>query len=194
MPRSLFIRRKGDLEGDYMRALRGSREAGRTAEDEYLRRTLEYDPQEALNRSTEAAYGAIREQLDEDIARFRGQQVGAGRLDTGFRFEGEDLLVRDAFDRLNRELARNALTTENLRMRATESLGAFGERTTGRYLDLLTGGLDRAAAEEAAEEERRRRRRSGIGGLLGAGVGFLAGGPMGAAVGARLGSWASDIF
>lgn len=62
------------------------------------------------------------------------------------------------------------------------------ENNRNRYLDLLTGQMDRDQAGDNAARQRRAGLYGGIGSALGAGVGGFFGGPAGAQAGASAGS------
>jgi hypothetical protein len=158
-----------------------------STEADYLKRARSYDPQASFERTAGAAYDANRDELRRDLRDEESAAAESGRLDTGFYDFDRGEVRRRADESFNRELAGHALNTEGLRLRNQEGIGQYAQYAGNRYLDLMTGGLDRAEAEAEA----RRRRGSGIGRVIGTvagGVGgFLAGGPAGAAAGAGIG-------
>lgn len=183
MPNRQLRRFTGELN---RRRMEGERRAGGIERDvDTFRR--DFDATEAARTTA----GAMFEEFAEDHARgirdLRGQQVGMGRLRTGFATEDEDMLTQDLNRRISREIARGAFTAASLDL---QNVGAFsGEGIEARRAadGALTSQLDRA---QAAENQRQQRRRSLLG-LLGGGAGALIGGklggPAGAAVGARIG-------
>lgn len=147
----------------------------------------QFDAASAARESATATFESFREQLGEDVESLRGNQVGRGRLDTGFGFEDEDRLVRGGLRDLNREISRGAFQAESLNLRNIEGQTGAAEGARERDLSFLTGSMDR---EQARENEKRQRRRSRFGALLGgvgAAVGSFGGVP-GASLGAKIGS------
>lgn len=173
-------------QGRFNSAMNRANTQGREAEDEYLRRAQEYDPQESIDRSARASFDSVRGDMNEAVGDLRGQQVGMGRLDTGFATGDEDRLVRSAYDRLNNTLSQNAMFGEQLSMQNTQALGRFGSEQSGRYLDLMSGQMDREQAARNAQKERQAGLFGGIAKLAGGALGSLLG-PAGTAVGAKLG-------
>lgn len=168
-------------------------QTGRRAEDAFLERTEGFDAQRAAGTAARAHFDQFAEDLRRDLSDFRGAQIGAGRLNTGFRFEDEDELFRQGLADLGRTLAQNALSAESLNLRNTAQLGAFGEGATNRFLDVLAGQRD---TELSLEEMRRRdeeRKRSGMFGFLGRVGGSLLG-PAGSVVGGKIGDAVEGLF
>ncbi|MFW6153079.1 MAG: hypothetical protein ACOC42_01830 [Halobacteriota archaeon] len=139
----------------------------------------EFDPQQAAERSARAQFETFREDLGSDIQDLRGQQVGMGRLDTGFAGRDEGEFISDRLDRLDRALATNALTVSGQNLDRHRLLAGL----RGRYFDMLSGQLDR---EQAA-----RNAKLGFLGTLATAGGTIAGaavaGPPGAAAGGAAG-------
>jgi len=124
---------------------------GGSAEDEYWNRIKSFDPMESARASSMASFEDFREGLGEDITSLRGNQVGRGRLDTGFGMEDEDRLVRGGLRDLNREIARNSMQGAQMQMGVNRDIGDYGERVTGRGVDLLMSEKDRKAQEKASK-------------------------------------------
>lgn len=158
------------------------------AETMYLERAGGFDPMARVREYGRAVWGDVREDLGETLEDLGEQAVGAGRLDTGFYDVDQGDVIRRATDRFGRAISQQAVNAASLDLRNIEGMGRYGLDASNRYLDVLTGGLDRA--EE--EEERRRRRGSWFGRALGAvaggAAGFAMGGPAGAIGGARAGA------
>ena len=132
-----------------------------------------YDATEAAGKTAQAQWNLIQTPLAEGIEDLRGQHVAQGRFDTGFRFDNEDRLVRDIYDRFTNQMAANSLQAQGL------NLSAWG-----------TGGEMQAAEMERRYRKQQddRKRKGGFGGLLGG----LAGGVIGSfvpGVGTALGSY-----
>lgn len=188
MPVQQYLNQKGEynptaFRNRFVQQLNPAQRVAESTEADYLRRARSYDPQASFERSANAARVGYRKQLQRDLRDEEGAAVGAGRLDTGFYDEDRGEVIRRSDESFNRELAGMALNTEGLRLRNQEGLGQYGQFASNRYLDILTGGLDRAEAEAEA----RRKRGSFLGrlgrGIVGAAGGFVAGGPAGAVAG-----------
>lgn len=176
----------GTLRNRYIRALSGDEARGRRAEDEFIERSTTFDPYESAQTAARAQVAAVREQFGEDLDDLRDFNAGIGRLETGYGGMDEDELFEDVVDRTSRQIASNSLAATSLDLQNTQGIGAYGERTTNRYLDLLSGGLDR----EQAERNARRAERASLWGTVGGLAGGVAGsflGPIGGAAGAAVG-------
>lgn len=136
------------------------------------RRMGEYSAQPAFEESAQAGMRLLRQPMTEQIEGLRGNQVGRGRLRTGFGFQEEDRMVRDIYNRFTDQLASRALSAQQLELQARGLEG-----------DLLSGGWDRRTAAQNAK----RKRRGGLLGALGGVAGFAVGGPLGAYLGGKLG-------
>lgn len=119
----------------------------------------EYDPQEAAERAARAQFDTFREDLGEDFQRLRGSQASRGRIRSGMGFEEEDRFLRDRLDRLDRALTTRAVQVSGQEL---QKQGLMSQNR-GRYLDLLSGQLDREVARENAN-------RSMLAGLLSGGA------------------------
>lgn len=156
-------------------ALASEERAAGELQGEELARRRAYDPTAAAARAGRAQFDVFREDLGRDIEQLRGEQVGRGRLRTGFGFEDEDRLIQYGLRDLNRALAQNALSTAGFQLRNIEGFGQSGAQSRGRYLDLLAGQRDAEIAEENYRRQRRARKRGGLGGILGGALGAAAG-------------------
>lgn len=144
------------------------RQTLRSRYDALTDRLGKYSAENAAKRTAQAQYEGIQTPLAESIERLRGEQVGRGRLNTGFGYEDEDRLVRDIHQDLNRRIAENSLAAQGYELQARGLEG-----------DLVSGGLDREQAEKNAKKKRR-------GGLFGA-LGSIAGTIIAPGVGTYLG-------
>lgn len=147
-----------DTQGRFRSALGEEREATRGA----TRELRAFDPREYAQESARAMFGQFREQLGEDFESMRGRQVKAGRLRSGLGMEDQDRFMRDRLDRLDRALATRSQTAAGQELQKQGLLGQF----RGRYMDALSGQLDRETAEENA---RRARMSALLGGIFGIG-------------------------
>lgn len=185
------------LKNRFITALSASERRGREAEDEYLRRAREYDPTAAVTTAAQGAWAQIAPQLQDTIRDLRGRLASSYRLRGGYGEMDEDEVFTRAAQNLTSEIARNAMSAANLELSNIQGIGGYGERVTNRYLDLLSGGLDR----EQMAENARRRRRGGIGALVGTGIGAAVGSfipgvgtMLGARLGGLLGGTAGEVF
>lgn len=159
---------------------------GREVEDEYVQRARDFDATGAARTAGSAIFDEVQEGLDRNVRTLRGAQVGRGRINSGFDFEDEDELVGDTYKNLARTLAQNAITTTGMNLRNMEGLGGYGERTTGRGLDIVASERDADIDEEEMRRRDEERRRSGLFGAIGR-IGGTVLGPAGSIVGERIG-------
>lgn len=178
------------LGNRYLNALYSADASSRALEDEAMGRLRDFDATTAATTASRAAYEDIYDDLAKNIERLRADQVGMGRLRTGFATEDEDELLEDANRALANAIARNALSATSMNLSASNALANYGTAARSRYLDLLAGGLDRAQMEENA----RKKRRGGIGALVGAGLGTFVFPGIGTELGAVLGGLAGEVF
>lgn len=176
-----------DLKNRYLLALSGAGTRASTATDAFDTALTGFDPQAAFEKSAEGAYAGFRTRLKEDIGTLRGQQVGMGRLRTGFGQDDEDRLVDRSAERFENTLADRAMQTTGMRLNKLGMQGSYAEAQQNRYLDLLSGGLDRAQAEANAKRQSRNSLISAALGGVGMVGGAILGGPIGAGIGAKLG-------
>lgn len=171
-------------------------EDSRRAVDSYLDFATDYDAGEAINRRSMAQWNNLERDLGRSIESLRGRQVGAGRLQTGFGFEDQDRLYEGAFDNLTNAMAMNSLQGEQLEANVKNRLGGFADSSRNRYLELLSGEDDRFVRDEDIKRRKRGSLWSKIGGVLGAGVGFIGSGfnPAAAAAGWNVGSRAGGAL
>lgn len=179
------------LRNRYMTALNQSASRGREAEDEAYRRAREFDPTQAVTTAAEGAWGQIMPQIRDTIQDMRGRMAGAGRLRGGYGEMDEDEVWNRATQNLTSEIARNAMGAASMDLSNIHQIGGMGERTTGRYLDLLSGERDREMMEREARRQRSAGRWGMLGGLAGSALGTILG-PAGTAIGGRIGSWVGD--
>lgn len=168
---------------------RRDRTRGNRAEETYLDRATGFDARKAAGESAGAMYEEFARKLGRDLQDLRGSQVGMNRLGQGWGFDDEDELVREGRERMGSMIAERALDAEALNLRSNEGLGAYGERTSGRYLDVLAGQRD----ADMLERERKRRNK---GGWLSLGMGALGSllGPAGSVVGDKIGEGVAGLF
>lgn len=130
--------------------------------------------QDAFKTTAGAMFNNALPQLREGLQMTRedGIRRGISTGDLGTSYEGD---VTSAWGKnLSNALAGTAMQGY--------------ENSRNRYLDLITGQLDRDQAGANASKQKRAGMWGGIGALAGGGIGFLVGGPAGAAYGAQAGS------
>jgi hypothetical protein len=157
---------------------------GRRAEDEYFRRALTYDPGAAIKESATGLFNQFRKTLGREVSSLRGQQVGMGRLASGFATDDEDYLTERIAGNYSDRLMENALEGEKMRYYNNRDIGDFGGRVTERGYDMLSSERDRATAEENARKQRKASIWGGLAGMAGTVLG-----PVGSALGSKLGSY-----
>lgn len=144
-----------------------------------------FDAAEYAREVGRAQFEDLREQLGRDVESLRGNQVGRGRLDTGFGMQDEDRMVGDAYQDLDRALASNAFQAAGMNLRNIEGGQDAAENARERDYQLMAGATDREQAR-VNEKRRERRKRFGLlGGIAGGAIGLAVGQP---AVGAEIGS------
>ena len=129
-----------------------------------MRRIQAFDPAEAARRATDAAVATLFEQFGDDFRRLRGEQVGAGRLNTGFAALDEADLTRMFADRIGNVIAQNALAASRLDLENIGNLGSL----FGQQLNFLTANRELDIARENARRQERAANRSSWLSTLGA--------------------------
>lgn len=169
-------------------AMTRDRRIGQQAEDEFLERSLGFDADEAARTTARGLFDEFEETTGRGIRDLRASLAGTGgRLMSGYGQEQEDEFVGAARRNLNQQLSRLALQTAGLNLENIGQIGAFGERTSTRFLDMLAGERDRELLEEQMRQQRRSSLFGGLARLAGTVAGSLIGGPAGGAAAA----WAS---
>jgi len=156
-------------------------------------RRQEFDARDYMRESTGAAFDQFKESFGENIDSLRGQQVGRGRLDTGFAFEDEDMLFRNMGRDLNRQLGSMSMAAAGLDMRNTEGMAGDAAQAGAVYDSSVSGAMDRETAELNARDKKRQNRLGLLGAVAGGVGGFFLGGPAGIKLGAGLGSRLGDL-
>lgn len=173
-------------QNQYLSFLNRDRQRGTEAEDLYLDRAKSYDPRGALRESVGSLYDQFKQGVGRQITGLRGRlaRSGGGRLASGYGELDESEAVYDMERDLNRNVSGLALQAEGLNLRNQEGLGQYGQNTTGRYTDLLSGQIDR----ETAERNAKRQQKGSLWGSLASVAGSVLGGPIGGMIGKGVGS------
>lgn len=171
--------RDSALWNHYLDSLEGEESngnAGGDAEDYFYQQARDFDPRKAVNEYAQGAYqeifngtGGVGQQLDD----LRGRSVGSGRLDTGFfdRDSGE-VMQRGQAD-LNSRIAQQSTAAAGMNLSRINSIGDYGANRRSRYLDMLSGGLDREQAAKNASRKATNDTLSTVGQFAGLALGFL---------------------
>ena len=173
-------------------------DTGERATGDYLSRAENFDASKALNTWAQGAYGTISTQLTKRLRDLSGQAVGAGRLNTGFYDEDQGQVIRGAQQDFSNALAGEALGAASLQSSSDRALGQFGQQQTEMGLDVAQSRREEMINAQREQQARERQRKRGIGsligGALGAGGGFILGGPKGAMTGWNIGRSVGGSF
>lgn len=148
-------------------------------EDDALNRVASFDPSSAFQDYAKNAYAGASNTLGLELDNLRDSAVRGGRLDTGFYDRDQGVLARQIYGDANRDINSKALETTRLQQQNNATyLDATGNRE-GRYLDLLTGALDR----DQEMRDRKSAKKKGLFGSLVGAAGSIGGGILGAPLG-----------
>lgn len=176
----------------YRNATSSARDRGRRLTGLYDERAEDYDPYEDAERASMATGRRLYEDFGRDLGDLRGSLVGSGRLRTGYGAQDEDRLYDRFQDRLSNTLAQNSMRASAMDLQHTQGMGRMGSQSQGRYLDLLTGEMDRQQAERNARRQQQSSLWGTVGGIAGGALGTLlgpAGTAVGGAIGKKVGGW-----
>lgn len=167
----------------YNAAMTQAQTAGAGAEAEYLQRAKGFDASRSLRESVGGLYDQFVQGAGRKVNELRGGMVGAGRLGGGYGALDESEAVYDMGRDLNSRVATMAMDAEGMNLRNNEGLSQFGQNTTGRYTDMLSGSLDRQTAAANARQQKKGSIWGSLAGLAGSALGGPMGGMLGKAVG-----------
>lgn len=157
---------RSGTENRYMRALNRDERAGADMEDTAWEGMRDFDPDAAFRTSAEGAMGDFRREMSDQLRDLTGSAVGAGRLNTGFFDEDRGEVATRLGGQFQDRLAQGAMQTAGMRQQQLGQMGQMAGQRQNRYLELLTGKMDRDTGNENARRDRRT-------GLLSAGAGLL---------------------
>lgn len=123
------------------------------AEDDYFGKAESFDARDYAGQAAQGIFDQFMPKLQESIGDLRGQQVGMGRLNTGFATEDEDRLVRGGLEDLNHQIAGLSMDAARLDQQNTQDLGNMGLEYGNRYMDQISGQYDRRVAEDNAKKK-----------------------------------------
>ncbi len=185
MPPRFFSRKdvRGGLQENFQGLLDTTTQAGRTATQTGIERSLAFDPSQAVTQFGQGFLDEAREGLGQDFDALAGRAVGSGRLKTGFFQRDTSRLFQDFNRRVSNAIALQSLEASRQTLANNQGLTGMGTQLLGLQTDILGGALDRGTAEDNA-------RGGGFGGFLGGALGTVAGsigGPIGSAIGNKIG-------
>lgn len=155
----------------------------------YSQGIQDFNPQAAFQQSMMGAQNNFRERFGEDVANMRGQQVGMGRLNTGFATADEDRLFRGHRRDMDNTIANSAMQLNQQEQGRLNSMGQAGFGAAQEAMSAEIGNYQTIQQARLQQEAERRRAR---GGLLSAGLGIAGsflGGPAGGAIASGIGNW-----
>lgn len=135
------------IKNRYVDSLNRSGSQAEMAEDEFLQRARGFDARSYTNDVARGAFNQFLPELERNIGELRGQQVGMGRLNTGFATEDEDRLVTQMGQGLNNTLSQAAMQAAGLDLNNTQMIGNYGMEQGNRYLQGVAGQYDMKTAE-----------------------------------------------
>jgi len=140
-----------------------------------------HDPMDYANESAQGTYDYLKRDAFRDLDDLRGNQVGRGRLNTGFGYEDEDRLWEGFMDRVGSQISSNAMEGSRQKLSALTT----DYSSQDRFGDYLAGGIDQET-DRYNEEQRKKSSGFGVlGTLAGGALGFIPG--FGAAIGGPFG-------
>jgi hypothetical protein len=158
MGQSIWEKNAGALNSRYITALGQDDAAGTGAEAEYRKRALAFDPTKSINDFAKGAYGEVFSSpggVGDQLTNLKGAAVGAGRLDTGFFDRDQGEVVERGQQDLNSRILGASVQGAGMTLQNNEDIGQYGQNVRSRYLDLLSGGIDRAQADANARAQRK---------------------------------------
>lgn len=144
-----------------------TRSRGNEAENEFFSRSLNFDAREGAAETARGIGADLSMDLNRNLERARGTAVGMGRLETGFFDQDRGRLFEDFNARLANAIAQQSLQAESLNLQNNQSIGAFGQNVSNRFVNLLGGATQAGVEEQSAQNQR--------GGLFGRLLGGAAG-------------------
>ena len=129
----------------------GDRARGSAAEDAYYERISKFDATEGAKKTADVLTADWQRQDMFDAEALRGRNVAMNRLDTGYAVDDEERRGYTAKRYLSDSLARLSMQTQAQQRDADESMGRYGERVTGRGIDLDMTEEDRRRSDRASK-------------------------------------------
>jgi hypothetical protein len=155
------------LRNRYTDAMNRTGTLAERGENDFYDRAEGFDARQYAGQAAQGMFDQFMPKLQEAVGDMRGQEVSMGRLDTGFGTQDEDRLVRGGLEDLNHQVAGLSMTAAGMDQRNTEDLGQMGESMGNRYMDQVSGALDRKTAQQNAKKK------FGFGDILKAGASLV---------------------
>jgi len=160
------------LQRRYMDALGGGKQAASQEQTAY-QGLAGYDPYKAAATAAQGEWGQLYPEYKRGISDLVGSEVGRGRVRTGYGMTDEKRYTQDFSTRLANAMAANALQASSLGLQAKEGTFGAANNMYSRYLDLLSGGMDRATAADNAKRQEKSSLWGTLGGVVGTGLSII---------------------
>lgn len=150
----------------FLGGLGRSRRIGEALEDQYVSGISGFDPYAAYREQAQGAFNQFRRSFADQLSRLRGQQVGMGRLRTGFATADEDRLFTEMGSRLNDVLAQGALQAAGMDLQRLGQMGNYAQRARETALEGHFGDWATRYQQQQANKASRRSMWGSLGGAL----------------------------
>src|SRR5690606_23126011 len=150
----------------FLGGLGRSRRIGEALEDQYVSGISGFDPYAAYREQAQGAFNQFRRSFADQLSRLRGQQVGMGRLRTGFATADEDRLFLEMADRLNDVLAQGALQAAGLNLQRLGQMGDYAAQQRNLALQGYFGDWATRYQQQMADRASKRALWGQLGGAL----------------------------
>lgn len=158
---------------------------GNTLRQQFVGGISNFNPQQAYEARLRAAQQQFQHRFGEGLQQLRGQQVGMGRLNTGFATGDEDRLFRQLGQDYAQTASSAAQNLNSQRLQQLNMIGNYGQQASNSALEARAGEYQTLRHQRLQDQASRR---SGISGLIQGGlgaVGTILGGPIGGAIASR---------
>lgn len=159
----------------FLGGLGRSRRIGEALEDQYVSGISGFDPYAAYREQAQGAFNQFRRSFADQLSRLRGQQVGMGRLRTGFATGDEDRLFLEMADRLNDVLAQGALQAAGMNLQRLGQMGDYAARQRDTALQGYFGDWATRYQQQMADRASKRSLWGQLGSSLLTGAGLAIG-------------------
>lgn len=159
----------------FLGGLGRSRRIGEALEDQYVSGISGFDPYAAYREQAQGAFNQFRRSFADQLSRLRGQQVGMGRLRTGFATADEDRLFLEMADRLNDVLAQGALQAAGLNLQRLGQMGDYAAQQRNLALQGYFGDWATRYQQQMADRASKRSLWGQLGSALLTGAGLAIG-------------------
>jgi len=159
----------------FLGGLGRSRRIGEALEDQYVSGISGFDPYAAYREQAQGAFNQFRRSFADQLSRLRGQQVGMGRLRTGFATADEDRLFLEMADRLNDVLAQGALQAAGLNLQRLGQMGDYAAQQRNLALQGYFGDWATRYQQQMADRASKRALWGQLGSSLLTGAGLAIG-------------------